>query len=279
LASSESFNSRTGSASNYKRPLPVQGRFRGHRGGLIGMHRSMSRLELQPRDVIKSVVLALLFLVVWVISLPRLCRFWQYILDRGITLVPIHAGLGLSEHHVTRYIQFFIPYPRMQPIAPDAQTWAWTAIVVAALFAASFFLPPTQMPLRYLLRIVGFIQGTALLYFLWEPARFPHTPDSYLEGLVTYGIAMISFVPILFSFTYYIMNFSLLQKAFLTVVAMTHLTLFLPLLILLQAMVLQKSVLFMPLLYIVFGLPVEVLMIIAFYSWGMSWPSKDEPLT
>ena len=60
---------------------------------------------------------------------------------------------------------------------------------------------------------------------------------------------------------------------FLTVVAMTHLTLFLPLLILLQAMVLQKSVLFMPLLYIVFGLPVEVLMIIAFYSWGMSWPS------
>jgi len=239
----------------------------------------MSRLDLKPWDVINSSVLTLLFLVVWVLSLPRLCRFWQYILDRGITLVSIHATLNLREHHVTRYVRFFIPYPSLQPIAPDAQTWGWTAIVVAALFAASFFLPPALMPLRYLLRIVGFIQGTALVYFLWEPARFPHTPDSYLEGLVTYGIAMISFVPILFSFTYYIMNFSLLQKAFLTVVAMTHLTLFLPLLILLQAMVLQKSVFFMPVLYIVFGLPVEVLMIIAFYSWGMSWPGRDEPLT
>ena len=235
----------------------------------------MSRFDLKARDVIGSGGLALFFVVVWVISLPRLCRFWKYVLDKGITLVPIHAGLGLSEHHVTRYLRFFIPYPRMQPIAPDAQTWGWTAIAVAALFATSFLLPETQMPLRYLLRIVCFIQGTGLLYFLWEPVRFPHTPDSYLEGLITYGIAMISFVPILFGFTYYIMNFSLLQKVFLTVVAMTHLTLFLPLLILLQAMILQKSVLFMPLLYIVFGLPVEVLMIIAFYSWGMSWPSPQ----
>jgi len=35
--------------------------------------------------------------------------------------------------------------------------------------------------------------------------------------------------------------------------------------------VLQKTVLFMPVLYIVFGMPVEVLLIIAFYSWGMTW--------
>ena len=36
-------------------------------------------------------------------------------------------------------------------------------------------------------------------------------------------------------------------------------------------MVLQKTVLFMPVLYIVFGMPVQVLIIIAFYSWGMTW--------
>jgi hypothetical protein len=29
-------------------------------------------------------------------------------------------------------------------------------------------------------------------------------------------------------------------------------------------------------LYIVFGLPVDVLMVIAFYSWGMSWQAKSE---
>jgi len=35
-------------------------------------------------------------------------------------------------------------------------------------------------------------------------------------------------------------------------------------------------VLFMPVLYIVFGLPVDVLIILAFYSWGMSWPFKTQ---
>jgi hypothetical protein len=48
--------------------------------------------------------------------------------------------------------------------------------------------------------------------------------------------------------------------------------------ILLQALFLQKTVLFMPVLYIIFGMPVNILIIIAFYSWGMTWffrPPKE----
>jgi hypothetical protein len=63
----------------------------------------------------------------------------------------------------------------------------------------------------------------------------------------------------------------LLKKALLTTVAMTHLALFLPLQILLQGLFLQKTVLFMPVLYIIFGMPVNILIIVAFYSWGMTW--------
>jgi hypothetical protein len=56
---------------------------------------------------------------------------------------------------------------------------------------------------------------------------------------------------------------------------MSYLSLLLPVQVLLQAMVLEKSVLFMPILYIVFGLPVDILIILAFYSWGMSWLSDQ----
>jgi hypothetical protein len=56
---------------------------------------------------------------------------------------------------------------------------------------------------------------------------------------------------------------------------MTHLALFLPLQVLCQALFLQKTVLFMPVLYIVFGLPVNILIIVAFYSWGMSWSFRS----
>jgi len=156
-------------------------------------------------------------------------------------------------------------------VLPSSETWWLTCALTVAMFAASFFLPSKLIPVIYLLRGILLVPATALLYFLFLPARFPHTPDSYMQGLVTAGIALISTVPLLFGLTYYIFDFGLLKKAFLTAITMTHLALFLPLQILLQALFLQKTVLFMPVLYIIFGMPINILIIIAFYSWGMTW--------
>ena len=87
-----------------------------------------------------------------------------------------------------------------------------------------------------------------------------------------YAIALISLIPALFGATYYIFDFGLWRKFAVTAVTMLHLSVFLPLQILLHALVLHRSILFMPVLYIILGLPIEVLIIICFYSWGMSWP-------
>jgi hypothetical protein len=128
----------------------------------------------------------------------------------------------------------------------------------------------------YLLRGVLLIQATALVYFGLIPAEFPHTPSGYLQGLLAAGLALISTVPLLFGLTFYIFDFSLINKVSLTAMTMAHLVVFLPLQLLLQALVLQKTVLFMPVLYIIFGLPLDVLIIIGFYSWGMTWYFKSE---
>jgi hypothetical protein len=250
-----------------------RGRFRGHRGGVITMHRALTRLVLEPLNLVTAALLVLLLSFVWIFSLPWLCRMWGYVLGNGMKILELRTTLGLTEHHVTPYIRFGVPYPRMEGNAPDAWTWWSTAVIVCLMYAASYFFPKRLTPVTYLLRAGLFIQFTALLYFLLAAARFPHTPDSYMEGLVSYRIALISGVPALFGLTYYIFKFSLTQKIALTVLTMSHLSLFLPLQTLLQAMVLEKSVLFMPILYIVFGLPVDILIILAFYSWGMSWSS------
>ena len=249
-------------------------RLRGHRGGVISMHRALTQFVLGPRDLITSGLLVLLISFAWAVSLPPLCRFWQYLLTVGLRVLALRGDLGLSKHQVVSAIRFAVPYPRMASVPPDSLTWWLTASVVILLLAASFFFPTRLTPVKYLLRAALFIQATSLAYFMWAPGRFPHTPDSYMEGLMGYAIALISFVPILFGLTYYIFDFGLMKKALLTVLTMTHLSLFLPLQVLLQATLLEKSVLFMPILYIVFGLPVDVLIILAFYSWGMSWSMK-----
>lgn len=238
------------------------------------MHRALARLVLGPLDLITAVLLVLLFSFVWCISLPWLCRVWRYALVFGMRTLALRSSLGLSEHHITSYILFSVPYPRMEGVVPSAATWWWSAAIVVALFAFSFLFSEKFTPATYLLRAVLFVQTSALVYFLWAPARFPHAPDSYMQGLMGYGIALISFVPILFGLTYFIFDFGIARKALLTAITMIHLSIFLPLQILLQALVLEKSVLFMPLLYIVFGLPLDVMIIIAFYSWGMSWSHK-----
>ena len=238
------------------------------------MHRAMARLVLSPLDLLSSAALVVLSTFVWLISLDRICRFWKLVMVEGMRTLPLHARLGLRGHHVTPYIRFEIPFPRVDGVFPDTQTWWLTSAIVAVLFAATFLLPNTWIPARYVARSVLLVQVSAQLFFLWSPARFPHTPDSYLEGLVTYGTVFISFVPMLFGITYYIFPFGLIKGAFLTAVTMIHLSVFFPLQILVQALVLQQSVLFMPVLYVVFGLPVEVLILICFYSWGSSWSAR-----
>jgi hypothetical protein len=262
-----------GAGETYMPRFADRGRFRGHRGGVITMHRALTRFVLGPLDLVTAALLVLLLSFAWIVSLPWLCRMWSYALGNGMKILALHAELGIAEHRVSPFIRFGIPYPRMEGIAPDARTWWSAAAAVGVVYAASYFLPKRLTPVTYLLRAVLFIQFTAQLYFMLAAARFPHTADSYLEGLVSYQIALISAVPVLFGFTYYIFKFSLFKKIAVTALAMTHLSLFLPVQILLQAIVLEKSMLFMPILYIVFGLPVNVLFILAFYSWGMSWAS------
>jgi hypothetical protein len=239
------------------------------------MHRALAHFRLEPINLVAAIFLFVFFQSIWLLLLPKTCQLWTRVMMLGIRILPLRAELGLSHHHLTAFITFDIPYLRMEPVLPRALDWWLTCGITVALFAVSFFLSGRFIPVMYLLRGILLVPATALLYFLFLPARFPHTPDSYMEGFVTAGIVLISIVPLLFGLIYYIFDFGLLKKTFLTAIAMTHLALFLPLQVLFQALFLQKTVMFMPVLYVVFGMPVNILMIVAFYSWGMTWSFRS----
>jgi hypothetical protein len=257
-----------GSGGRGRQADPI--RFRGHRGGVIAMHRALNHFHLGPMNLASAVSLCLLFSSIWLVVLPRVCRFWGHFFTWALTWLPIHARLELEEHRFL-LIRLQIPCLRIEPVLPGLRVWSLAAGLTVLLFVATFLLSKRLTPIAYLIRAVLVLQATALGYFLLWPLRFPHTPDGYMQALMTAGIGLISVVPFLFALTYYIFEFGLLKKAVLTALTMAYLALFLPFQVLMQALVLQKTILFMPLLYIVFGMPVSVLLIIAFYSWGMTW--------
>jgi hypothetical protein len=257
-----------------KVPNPIVAR--GHRGGVIPMHRALAHFRLGTMNLITASCLFVFFSSAWLVLLPQVCGLWTRIFRFGIRFLPLRAELGMSEHHWTSFLSFDIPYLRMEPVLPSAQVWWLSCAVTLLIFAATFFISKRLIPVIYLLRAVLLIQTIALLYFALVPASFPHTPDSYLAGFVTSGIGLISLVPLIFGLTYYIFDFGLPKKALLTSITMAHLALLFPFQCLLQVLVLQKTVLFMPVLYIVFGMPVDVMLVIGFYSWGMSWSFRWE---
>jgi len=91
--------------------------------------------------------------------------------------------------------------------------------------------------------------------------------------MLLFGLIFIGLMPAVLGFTFYIFDVSIWKKIALTAVTVAHLTLFIPLQYLAHACILRVSLLFLPILYFALGPLMDVIVFIAFYSWGMSWRS------
>jgi hypothetical protein len=249
-------------------------RHHGHRGGVIRTHRALSRITLQRFDIAAAIVLALGVAIAWLWALPAVCRFWTRMLALGIPLLGINAQLDVVSWRPAAFYGFEMPFLRLEA-GPMTSQMFWLSFALTVLvFVLTWLLPDRMLPIAYLVRAILLIHSSALFFFAFFAARFPHDATSYTSGLMTTGAALISLVPLIFGFTYYIFDFGFVRKLALTGIAIAHLTVFLPIQVLLHARIIQASVLFMPVLYIIFGLALEIMVLISFYAWAMSWKMK-----
>jgi|SRR5581483_8712713 len=253
-------------------------RFRGNRGGIIPMHRALARFQFGPSEMLSSVTLTGATLSAWVVALPSIGSLWRRLFALGLRVLPLQCELRTRLHSFAVGLAVPLPYYGFDPVMPSSGIWAATFIAVLGIFALTFSLSPKLIPITYLVRCVLFVQASALAYFVAFPAQFPYSPGDYLDGLLTSGTVLIATVPLLFFFTYYIFPFSFFKKCALTLLTMVYLAIFLPFQLMLHALVLQKSVMFMPVLYLVFGMPLEVLIVVAFYAWGMTWRFSESEM-
>ena len=89
---------------------------------------------------------------------------------------------------------------------------------------------------------------------------------------------VIAVTPILLGLTHFIFDFRIRQKLLLACVVVGFLAVFVPLKYILQAWIMHHlSMLFMPVMYLICGIPLDVFLFIALYAWGMSWPARTAP--
>lgn len=247
----------------------------GWRGGSIGPHRAFVRLRLTPWRIGESAALAFLGTLSWILLLPAVGRFWSHIFSFWGKALSFRSDVLLVPQGWGTHIHFALPCFGLAAGPASGTEWSITTGVTVLAFAASFLLGEEALPWAYLIRGFCLLQATALIYFAFAGAHFPHDLPGYTVSMLVFSSILIGLVPVLYAFTFYLLNFTLWQKIFLTVVTMAHLVLLAPQQYILHVYLLRGSILFMPVLYFVFGPFLDILAFIGFYSWGMSWQTPQ----
>lgn len=171
-----------------------------------------------------------------------------------------------------------VPFPGLDASWPTMGHFVTLGTIAVVVLLLSFTLSSRFLPLVYFLRALVLIQGVSLAWFALSTPPFPYPTPRYAAGLLAAGAILITSLPAILGFTFYIIDVSLLRKLLLTVLLIGHLIVLLPLQVLVHVWLIhQGSLLLQPVLFLVFGLLVEILILVAFYGWGMSWPARGTP--
>ncbi len=248
-------------------------RDRGFRGGRIAPHRSMIGLEVSRWLVIDLIVLPFMFALAVFVLLDPLLEGWRWMLEF------MRVPLGLPGLVSTRVVELgplsvAIPYYTAVANWPAARDLFSGWMLVAALAIPGALLRGRYIPLGYFMRALAVIQLTAQVWFSFAAPPFSYALSQYVAGLLVCGVVILLLAPILVAFTYFIFDFPLWQKLALATLLLVHLAVFLPLQAIVHAFVIYRgSLLAMPMLFLVFGVLLDVFVYVALYGWGMSWRS------
>lgn len=260
---------------DYKKALQIL-RHQGYGGGVIPKHRALLTLPVHAMDLVLGVGLAVLLVAVWLYCLPSVTHFWAIFLEHALSSLSLPGDVEMVRYSAWGIYEFDFPHLDVASGVPKFATWWVVTVGTVLIFVASFFLPVNKVPFKYLIRFIAVIQGCSQTYFLLTPETFPYSLSGYIAGIMLAGLALITLIPLLLGFTYNIFYFGLWKKLLLAILTMGHLIVLVPLQYLSQAYILHHhSLMFMPVLFVIFGLPLDIMVFIALYAWGMTWKQRS----
>lgn len=247
-------------------------RLRGARGGYIVRHRSMLTSRRGWRKALSGAAMSLALFVGWLYALRWVSDLWAHVLSFWSEALGLGGAVTLIRYQLGRVYSFEAPYLAVSSAAPDWVILVAGWVVTIILLIGTYLIPRRYLPLVYIARLVVIFHLIAQVFFTFVPLSFPYSAASYIHGLMIAGMGLIALVPVMLGFTYSIFDYAWWRKAGLALVMMAYLMVLVPLQYAAHAFVLHHlSLLFLPVLFFAFGLPIEIMVFIGLYSWGASW--------
>jgi YaiO family outer membrane protein len=246
---------------------------RGHRGRIIAPHRAILTLRLTSTRLWLGGLAAVGLATAWCFAINPMAHVWAAMMGFWCEVLALPAQADIVRHPIFGGA-WWIEFPRLVTGAAPLTSRVWWAgmIAVIVMVVVSYLLPRRWLPFLYLLRTAAIVQSSAQLFFAIAPGAFPYDIGGYTEVLLTAGMMLIGIVPLLYGLTYFTLDFSRARKLAIVLIAMLHLICFIPMQYVAHAWFMHHgSLLLMPLLFWMFGLPIDVGIVIGFYAWAVSW--------
>lgn len=245
-------------------------RFTGNRGTLIQMHHSLRNITLSNASILAIFLLPIFFdMFIWQ-NLDIIMGLWEDIFSYFIKSMELKGRVFYTDFSILGHI-IYVPFPDLETTMPSQQMVWINVLVCVGIFILSFIIPQSFLPVAYFIRALTLIQFSASGYFFLHPNNFPYEMGDYMSGTLALGIYFLLLIPPLLGMIFYIFDFSLFKKIFVTLLILSYFILFLPFQYMLHALIIHRgTLLFMPVLYLNFSLILDSLMFIGWYSWAMS---------
>ncbi len=249
-------------------------RHTGAHGTTIRMHRALRKLRFSPSMLMAMILLPLIFDMTLWMNLEIITGVWADIFNFCIAKLNLDGHVSYESIRLLRH-EVLMPYPDLMASPPFSIT-LWVNLFITALFLLlSAFVPKNWLPFTYLARAGLLIQISASLYFFFNPDQPPHNLAPYILGTLTFGMYLLFFIAPLLALVYYIFDIALWRKCIVTALIISYFIVALPFQYMAHATIISSgSMLFMPVLYLLFGVLLDTLMFVGWYSWAMSWSGK-----
>jgi hypothetical protein len=173
---------------------------------------------------VSTIVLGAGGLAVLVLGLPWLGRLWALIFREARDRVFPGIPLGEQAFTLPGGLELTLPVLAVGTPLPDQSTLLIAGGVTGAVFLASLLLPDRWIPLRYFLRLLAFLQATAIGFFAIAPEAFPYRLQDHAFLLLAAGLVVMGLVPLVLSLTLHVFDLAFWRKAFVTLALLAHLS-------------------------------------------------------
>lgn len=243
-------------------------------GRTIETHRAIRSLDFPKNRWFDVFLIPIGFNLLTILLYPAISRVWHGIMEWF--LIDLISNLSFAKQEVW-FSDIGVAVPQIPSQIPSIQQW-WIGMVFSITFILlPKFISKKLTPFRYFAICIGLIQFSAQVFFLYMLGLFPYGASAYLGSMLECSFSLILATPWLLAAVYNIFPFHTARKIALSGLTIGVMLMAVPIQYAFQTWILHTgSMLWMPILYFLGGMPFSVLALICLYSWAMTWQSLED---